>query len=159
MTSDPGSQWSNSFAGASVEAMRAYDDILARLFTPFAHDLIERLAPEPGSTVLDVASGPGTVTHLLAARVGPTGRVVATDISPAMLAIGSAKPVPDGSAPIEWVESGASPVPLPDAEFDAITCQQGLQFFPDKTAALVEMRRMLKPGGRAAIAAWTWIDE
>ena len=51
----PGAQWSNAFAGASIDAMRAYDDILARLFTPFAPDLVDRLAPAAGEAVLDVA--------------------------------------------------------------------------------------------------------
>jgi ubiquinone/menaquinone biosynthesis C-methylase UbiE len=159
MAQEPGAQWSSAFAGADVAAMRVYDSIVARLFTPWAHDLIERLAPPVGATALDIATGPGTVAHLLAARVGPAGRVIAADISPAMLEIARGKPVPADAAPIEWIESPAAPLPLPDDAVDALTCQQGLQFFPDKVGALREMRRVLRPGGRAAVAVWTRVEE
>jgi SAM-dependent methyltransferase len=71
-----------------------------------------------------------------------------------MLAIGAAKPVASGSAPIEWIEAPAAPLPLPDASVDVVTCQQGLQFFPDKPAALAEMSRVLRPGGTVALAVW-----
>lgn len=139
--------------------MRAYDAILARLFTPWAQDLIERLAPAAGATALDIATGPGTVAHLLAARITRAGRVIAADISPSMLAIARAKPVDPASSVIEWIESPAAPIPLPDESADVITCQQGLQFFPDKTGALSEMRRILRPGGRAGVATWTRVED
>jgi len=133
--------------------MRVYDTIIARLFTPWAHDLIERLAPATGATVLDIACGPGTVALLLGKRVG---RVIAADISPAMLELARAKP---DAGSIEWIEAPAAPLPLGDASVDAITCQQGLQFFPDKVGALREMRRVMKPGGRAAVAVWTRVED
>jgi ubiquinone/menaquinone biosynthesis C-methylase UbiE len=139
--------------------MRAYDTIIAPLFTPWARDLIERLAPPRGCIALDVATGPGTVTHLLAERIGRGGRVVATDISPAMLEIARSKLVAADSAAIDWVESPAVPLPLPDASVDVVTCQQGLQFFPDKTAALTEMRRTLRIGGRAGVAVWAQVED
>lgn len=154
-----GTQWGSAFAGASVTAMQVYDAIIGRLFTPWAHDLIERLAPPAGCTALDVAAGPGTVAHVLAERIGREGRVVAADISPAMLDIGRAKPVADGWAPIEWIEAPAAPIPLPDESVDVATCQQGLQFFPDKTGALVELRRILRADGRAGIAVWTSVED
>jgi ubiquinone/menaquinone biosynthesis C-methylase UbiE len=67
--------------------MRVYDTVIARLFTPWAHNLMDRLAPPPGCMALDVACGPGTVSRILAERIGSEGHVVATDISPAMLEI------------------------------------------------------------------------
>ena len=155
----PGSQWSKTFAGASIAAMRFYDTVLARLFTPWAHDLIDRLDPARGCTALDVAAGPGTVAHILAERIGRGGRVIAADISPAMLEIARSKPVDDEWAPIEWVEAPAAPLPVPNSSVDVVTCQQGLQFFPDKTAALAEMRRALRAGGRAGVAVWTRVEE
>lgn len=157
--SDEGSTWSAAFAGASVDAMEVYDRVIARLFEPWARDLIGRLDPAPGEAALDIACGPGTVTLLLAEAVGQDGRVVATDISPAMIAVGRAKDVPAGFAPIEWIESPAAPLPVPDASFDLIACQQGLQFFPDPVASLAEMRRALRPGGRAAVATWTHVSD
>src|SRR5262245_26427973 len=101
--SESAKQWAAAWARASLDAMDIYDRIVARVFDPWAADLVDRLAPPEGSTVLDVACGPGTVTHQLAERVGPTGRVIATDISQAMLAIARLKP--SAGAPIEWVES------------------------------------------------------
>ena len=70
------------------------------------------------------------------------------DIGPAMLAIARAKPAPNGAV-IEYVETAAAPLAVGTAEFDVVVCQQGFQFFPDRPAALLEMRRALKPGGRS----------
>jgi ubiquinone/menaquinone biosynthesis C-methylase UbiE len=152
-------QWSQAFAGATLAAMRAYDTVLARLFTPWAHDLVDRVDPPRGCSALDVAAGPGTVALILAARIGRNGHVTAADISPAMLEIARSKPVADGAAAIDWVEAPAAPLPVPDASVDVVTCQQGLQFFPDKVAALAEMRRALRSGGRAGLAIWTQIED
>ena len=156
---DAGSQWSASFAGASIDRMDVYDTIVGRMFTPWARDLVERLEPPAGCRALDVAAGPGTVTHILAEHVGAEGRVIACDISPAMLQIAARKPIAAGSAPIQWLIAPASPLPLPDASFDVVTCQQGLQFFPDRLAALTEIRRVLRPGGRAGVAVWTQVQD
>ena len=158
-SSRPGTQWSAAFAGASVDSMRLYDTIIARLFTPWALDLIDRLAPLPGCAALDVACGPGTVSYPLAERIGGDGHIIATDISPAMLEIARSKPTSPDWAAIEWLEGPATPLPVPDSSVDIVTCQQGLQFFPDKVGALVEMRRVLRPGGRAGIAVWTRVED
>lgn len=79
---------------------------------------------------LDVASGTGAMTLPLAERVGPSGRVLAVDISPAMVEIASAKS-PVGGAKIEWHVAPAESLPFEDASVDHAYCQQGLQFFPD----------------------------
>jgi len=158
-SSRPGSQWSAAFAGASVDSMRVYDTIIARLFTPWADNLIDRLAPRLGCMALDVACGPGTVARLLAERIGPEGHVVATDISPAMLEVARSKPVTPAMARIEWLEAPAAPLPMPEPTFDIVTCQQGLQFFPDKIGALTEMRRVLRSGARAGVAVWTRVED
>ncbi|GAC1412438.1 MAG: methyltransferase domain-containing protein [Actinomycetota bacterium] len=156
---DSGSQWSQSFGSAGVDAMRVYDEILARLFTPWARDLVDRVAPTPGCEALDIACGPGTVSFVLAKRIGSGGHVVGTDISPAMLEVARSRLALDSAAPIEWVQSPAAPLPLPDASADVLTCQQGLQFFPDKVAALAEMRRTLRSGGVAGVSVWTAIED
>lgn len=139
--------------------MRVYDTVVARLFTPWARDLIDRLAPPPGCAALDVACGPGTVSRVLAERVGRAGRVVATDISPAMLEIARSKPIKAECATIEWLDAPAVPLPMSDSAVDIVTCQQGLQFFPDKVGALAEMRRVLRSGGRAGVAVWTRVED
>jgi SAM-dependent methyltransferase len=91
------------------------------------------------------------VTRRLPAHVGARGRVVGLDLSPGMLA--AARAAAPGAA-IEWLEGSVQDMPLPDGAFDIVLCQQGVQFFPDKAAALREMHRVLVPGGRLLIAVW-----
>ncbi len=151
--------WSDRFASAPVDAMQVYDDIFVPgLFIPWANLLLDEVALAPGEAVLDVACGPGTVTRLAAERVGAGGRAVGADISAAMLAIARAKPAPNGAS-IEYVETSAAPLAVGTAEFDVVVCQQGFQFVPDRPAALLEMRRALRPGGRVALAVWTAIED
>jgi ubiquinone/menaquinone biosynthesis C-methylase UbiE len=138
---------------------KAYDELLVpRLFEPWAKLLLDEAGLQPGEAVLDIATGPGTVARLAAARLGPRGRVVATDISEPMLDIAKRKTRPSTSAPIAYLQSPATPLAAATGEFDAVLCQQGLQFFPDRPAALREMRRVLNLNGRAAIAVWTELE-
>ena len=127
---------------------------MARLFEPLASVLLDAVDLKTGESVLDVACGPGSVTRLAARRVGVTGRVAGCDISPDMIAVARSKEVEERSAAIEYAVSPADALPFGDATFDAITCQQGLQFFPDKVAALSEMRRVVRPGGRTGIVVF-----
>jgi len=154
---EPAAQWKQAFEKATVDAMNAYDRIVARVFEPWTIDIVDRLSPPEGSTVLDVACGPGNVTRELAKRIGPSGKVIATDISASMLAI--AKSTPVSGAPVEWIESPAAPLLVETDFVEAVACQQGLQFFPDKTAALAEMRRALQSRGRAIVSAWTAVED
>jgi SAM-dependent methyltransferase len=136
-----------------------YDDIyVPRIFIPWARLLLERAALRPGEAVLDIATGPGTVARIAAEQVGPTGRIVGTDFSEAMIAIARTKPPLPGSATIEYVVSPAAPLDVEAGAFDVVTCQQGLQFFPDRPASIREMYRALKPGGRVAAAVWREIS-
>ncbi len=154
------SEWGASFAKASTSAMSFYDEILVpRWFEPWAQLLLDRLEPESGKSVLDVACGPGTVTRLAGRRVGPTGNVTGCDFSPAMLELARSKTSLDSSAPIVYLECPADALEVPDYSFDLVTCQQGLQFFPDRSAALTEMRRALRPGGKLGIAVWCAIED
>jgi ubiquinone/menaquinone biosynthesis C-methylase UbiE len=114
--------------------------------------------PRPGEQVLDVACGPGIVTHALAAAVGPGGRVVGLDLSPDMLAVARARAGRGDAAPIEWREGDAARLPFADETFDLVCCQFGLMLFPDKPGAARELRRVLRPGGRAAIVTWGAIE-
>jgi SAM-dependent methyltransferase len=125
------------------------------IFARWAPDLVEAAGVQPGGRALDVACGTGVVTRILAERVGPAGTVVGLDINPGMLAVARVvAPLPN----IEWLEGSAVSMALPDATFDYVLCEQGLQFFPDKPAALAEMRRVLKPGGRLALSCWCVIE-
>lgn len=157
--SDAASNWSSGFATADADRMSVYDEVLVpNLFAPWAEVLLDAVKVAPGERVLDVATGPGTVARPAAVRAGRDGQVVACDLSPAMLEVAQRKPVQEGAAPISWVESPAVPLAgwlaSADGAFGVVTCQQGLQFFPDRPAAIAEMRRMLRPGGRLGLAVW-----
>ena len=106
--------------------------------------------PQPGEQVLDVACGTGALTRLLAKAVGPEGRLVGLDLSPDMLAVARRIPLNQ----IEWREGSADAMPFVDGSFDVVCCAFGLMFFPDQPAALREMRRVLKPGGRLLAMVW-----
>lgn len=154
------SLWAASFARASLSAVQIYEDVLVpRLFTPWARLLLDGLGLLPGEAVLDVACGPGSVTQLAATEVGSSGRVTGVDLSPAMLAIARAKPLRPGAAEIDFRLASAERLLVANADFDVAICQQGLQFFSNRAAALAEVRRAVRPGGRIGIAVWAEIEQ
>ena len=124
------------------------------VFTPWGVYLLDALKLEPSERLLDVA----TVARLASARVGPEGYVLATDLSPAMLAIAETKPAVEDGSSIEYRLSPAMPLQAEGDSFDVACCQQGLQFFPDRRGALIEMHRTLRPGGRLGLAIWSDIE-
>ena len=142
----------SKFQFTNPSVPKAYEEFFVpRLFEPWAALLLDEAKLKKGQAVIDVATGPGTVARLAAPRLGPKGRIVATDIARAKRALA-------GAAPIEYVESPAAPLAARTGAFDVVLCQQGLQFFPDRPAALREMKRVLKPGGHAVVAVWTAIS-
>jgi SAM-dependent methyltransferase len=154
------SAWAASFEAADISAMQIYDEVLVpRLFVPWAHVLLERLDLRRGEAVVDVACGPGSVARLAATVVGRGGRVTGVDLSPAMLAIARAKPALRSAASIDYQRASADRLPVAKGAFDVAVCQHGLQFFPDRAAALAEMRRALRVGGRVGIAVWAGIEQ
>jgi ubiquinone/menaquinone biosynthesis C-methylase UbiE len=130
--------------------------LVPTVFGPWATDLIEATSPGPGERVLDVACGTGVVARLAAERVATGGRVVGLDLNPGMLAI--ARSVAS-LTPIDWREGNAVALPFEGGAFDVVLCQQGVQFFPDRPAALREMHRVLVPGGRLGLATWRPIQQ
>jgi len=126
-------------------------------FDPLAGLLLDHAKVRLGERVVDVACGTGAVARKAAPRAGQAGAVVAVDSNPAMLAVGRSLPAPEG-ATIDWREGSAMSLPLPDASTDLALCQHGMQFFSDRGAALGEMRRVLAPGGRAAICVWRSLE-
>lgn len=130
----------------------AYERIaVPAMFIPEALNLLEIAALQPGERVLDVACGTGIVSRLAAPLLGETGQVIGLDLNEAMLAVARARPVPSG-APAEWRQGNAMSLPFPDAVFDAVLCQNGLQFMPDRTLALREMLRVLRPERRLVLS-------
>lgn len=154
-----GATWSESFGAGTQSSMYVYESVMVpRMFTPWAELLLDELQLITGEAVLDVACGPGSVARLAAKRVGPSGSVTGCDLSPAMLEIAAAKPAVSAGATITYLEAPADRMPVADGRFDVVTCQQGMQFVPDRPVALAEMRRALRPGGRLGVAVWMEID-
>ncbi|MFQ5671447.1 MAG: class I SAM-dependent methyltransferase, partial [Acidobacteriota bacterium] len=110
-----------------------------------AEDLINRVGLQPREHVLDVASGTGIISRYAARHVGKLGHVTEVELNPSMLEI--AGEMSAYIEQIEFLEGNALDLPVPDARFDVIFCQQALMFFPDREPAVREMHRALKPGG------------
>jgi ubiquinone/menaquinone biosynthesis C-methylase UbiE len=138
-----------NFSGAIPELYEAY--LVPLIFEPYAADLATRLAARSPSRVLEVAAGTGVVTRALTRTLPASTSIVATDLNQAMLdrarAVGTAYPV-------EWRTADALALPFPDRSFDAVVCQFGVMFFPDKPRAYAEARRVLRPGGAFVFNVW-----
>ena len=140
------------FAGSIPEI---YDQLLVPLiFDSNAHDLAGRVADAKPGTVLEIAAGTGALTRALAARL-PDARIVATDLNQPMLDK-AAERHPPGR--VEWQQADALALPFPDESFDAVACQFGAMFFPDKVKGYSEARRVLKAGGRYLFNVWDRIS-
>jgi ubiquinone/menaquinone biosynthesis C-methylase UbiE len=116
--------------------------------------MLDMAALRPGERVLDVACGTGLVSFRAAQAVGAKGAVVGTDISGEMVETARSGAVLRELANVRFERGDAEALPLPDASFDATVCGLGLMYVPDPVRALCEMRRLLRPGGRAAAAVW-----
>jgi len=143
---------------ASGSVAEAYEHYLMSTFgNAWTQALVQLAAPAEGDRVLDVACGTGAAARFAAPLVGPTGLVTGLDLNAGMLTIARAMPAPEGIT-IAWREGNATALPFPNASFDVVCCQQGLQFFPDRPAALREMFRVLAPTGRLALAVWRGLE-
>jgi SAM-dependent methyltransferase len=132
-----------------------YDEqFVPALFRPWSGVVADAARLGPGQRVLDVACGTGVLACTAAERVGARGSVVGLDANPQMLAVARRKPAQN----IEWIDGRAESLPFPDASFDAVVSQFGLMFFDDRVQALREMMRVLRPGGRLAVAVCDSLD-
>lgn len=137
-------------------AAEAFDDqLVPRVFGPWAECIVSRAAPGPEDSILDVACATGAAARA-AARTA--ARVVAVDICAAMVAVGARRSRDRGDR-IEWRCADALRLPFRDATFDVCFCLQGLQYFPDALAALREIRRVLRPGARLCVSVWSAIEQ
>jgi SAM-dependent methyltransferase len=143
-----------SFLGPLPKVYQSH--LVPLIFEPYATDLGNRLAERPLSRVLEIAAGTGVVTRVLASVLPDTVSIVASDLNQPMLdqaaAIGTARPV-------DWRQADAMQLPFEDAAFDAVVCQFGVMFFPDKARAFAEARRVLRPGGLFLFSVWDRIEE
>lgn len=128
-------------------------DMVPAIFAGWVEPLLDLVALRPRERVLDVACGTGAVTRRAVEMVGPSGKAVGLDMNPNMLMVARTK-----APAVEWHEGNGMELPFPDAAFDALVCQHGLQFFPDPSVGLRQMRRVLTPGGRLGLAVWSTLD-
>jgi ubiquinone/menaquinone biosynthesis C-methylase UbiE len=149
------SEPSTTFAGSTPQ--NYHEGLGPMWFEPYARDLARRFTPPAGARVLEIAAGTGIVTRHLLSRLPADGHLTATDLGEAMLATGQARLPVDPR--LEWKIADACALPFGSAEFDAVVCQFGLMFFPDKVGAPGEMRRVLKPRGVALLNVWGSLDD
>lgn len=150
------SEWMDA---TNAAAWRRWHAKSVAFWSEFTDAIIEAARLEPGQQVLDVASGAGDPALALARRIGGSGGVVATDLSPAMLAVARENAAAEGLTNIDFGVADAHTLPFPDATFDRVTCRLGVMYFWDCRRALAEIRRVLKPGGLAAFVAWGPLEE
>jgi SAM-dependent methyltransferase len=143
-----------AFTGSIAGLYEKY--LVPLIFEPYAVDLASRLASRSPTRVLEIAAGTGVVTRQLASTLRESASIVATDLNQPMLdqasKVGTKRPV-------EWRQADAMQLPFPEASFDAVACQFGVMFFPDKAKAFSEARRVLKPGGVFIFNVWDRIEE
>lgn len=142
------------FTGSIPKLYETY--LVPLIFRPYAEEMAKRLVPHSPSRVLEIAAGTGVVTRALASALPESVSIVATDLNEAMLeyaqSIGTSRPV-------EWRQADAAALPFPDETFDAVICQFGVMFFPDKAKAFAEAHRVLRPGGVFVFNVWDRIEE
>ena len=142
------------FSGSIAQMYEQY--LVPLIFDPYARDLTGRLALLQPSAILEVAAGTGVVTRHMAAQLPDHVSIVATDLNQPMLdhamSIGTSRAV-------TWRQADAMHLPFDDGTFDAVVCQFGAMFFPDKAAAFAEARRVLRPGGTVLFNVWDRIED
>jgi SAM-dependent methyltransferase len=156
MSVDPGehraaslAQWEGSATGWGAHAKE-----LQRATAPISLWLIEAIDPQPGHTVLELAAGPGETGFLAAELVRSGGRLISTDFAEGMIEVARARAEEMGLRNVEFRRMDAESMDLDTASVDRVLCRWGYMLMTDPEAALRETRRVLRPGGRVALAAW-----
>jgi ubiquinone/menaquinone biosynthesis C-methylase UbiE len=131
-----------------------HHDTIRTMFLPLTRALIEQARIAPGQSVLDVAGGSGEPSLTIAQAVGPTGFVMCTDAIAEMVAVAEREALARGLKNMQFRQCTADSLPFADESFDVAVSRLGVMFFPDPVAAVREMLRVIKPGGRVALAVW-----
>jgi ubiquinone/menaquinone biosynthesis C-methylase UbiE len=143
------------FTGSIPENYDRY--MVPLIFKPFAADLAQRAATLSPGAVLETAAGTGVVTRALAPRLSPGASYIITDLNQPMLDYAASRLAPDSR--IKWRQADALALPFENAAFDLVCCQFGAMFFPDRSSAYREAKRVLKPGGHFLFSVWDRIEE
>lgn len=145
--------WDIAAAGWERQA-----DLVFRTSRPISEWLIDRLAPQPGETFLELAAGPGDTGIEIARRVAPDGHLISTDLAPNMVEAATRRAESAGVANAEFREMDAQRIELPDDSVDGVVHRFGPMLLPDPGASAREVRRVLRDGGRYAAASWATMD-
>ena len=141
------------FTGSIPQVYDAY--LVPMIFDPYARDLAERVRAAGAKRVLEIAAGTGVVTRAMASALPAGTTIVASDLNQAMLDHAARLPIAHA---VEWRQADAMKLPFADASFDAVVCQFGAMFFPDRAIAYAEARRVLAPGGTLLFNVWDRIE-
>jgi SAM-dependent methyltransferase len=142
------------FAGSIPQLYERY--LVPLIFEPYALELAQRLSAHPVERVLEIAAGTGALTRSLASELPEAVAITATDLNQPMLDMAASIGT---SRPVEWRRADALRLPFPDQSFDAVVCQFGIMFMPDKAKAFSEAKRVLRPGGVLLFSVWDRIEE
>jgi len=139
----------------SAAAAEVYESFFVpALFDRWVQPMLDAVRPSPGDSVLDIGTGTGVVARTALRRVSPGGRVIAVDPNAGMLAVAARL------APGLDIRPGvAESLPVRDAEIDCVTCQFAMMFVANGPAAVREIARTTRPGGRIAVATWAAVEE
>jgi ubiquinone/menaquinone biosynthesis C-methylase UbiE len=153
----------NDMSDSSIDTVfdgsipKLYDEYFVPIiFEPYAADLVSRLPRKRLSRVLEIAAGTGVVTRALACGLPENVTIVATDLNEGMLEQAKSSGT---RRPVEWKQADVMALPFPEENFDAVLCQFGAMFFPDKAKAFAQVRRVLRPGGIFLFNVWDRIEE
>jgi SAM-dependent methyltransferase len=141
------------FAGSIPQLYERH--LVPLIFADFAEDIAARAARAAPMRVLEVAAGTGVVTRALARHLDPRAQIVATDLNAPMLVHAEALGI---VRPVQWQQADAQQLPFADGSFDAVVCQFGAMFFPDRPRAYGEARRVLREGGCFLFNVWDRLE-
>jgi SAM-dependent methyltransferase len=146
--------------GHAATAWEAHGEMMRRVTMPVSTWMVDAIQPQPGNTVLELAAGPGDTGFLAAELVQPGGTLITSDIAPEMLMVAQRRAEQLGLRNVRFKQIDAeSSIDIEAASIDSVLCRWGYMLMTDPGTALRETRRVLKPGGRLALAAWRGPDE
>ena len=141
---------------ASAKAWEAHADKMRRDTMPVSQWLVDAVGPQPGDTLLELAAGPGDTGFLAAKLIRPGGTLISSDVSPEMLSVAQRRARQLGLENVRFKQIDAdTSIDIEAASIDGVLCRWGYMLMADPGTAMRETRRILKPGGRVALAAWT----